>query len=302
MAPSRKRGTVPPAEERKKSAPPKATAKPTTAPGKGAKTAAKPAPKREPAQKKSGEQAPAPARKVAASRRTKTARPAANTPELPPNPPLSEEEQIEAAKYLPREPPARLFEEERFIFPQSYGVTRLRLLVKDPFWLFAHWDVAPAVWSSLKSELGERTAALSRLTLKVVDAQEGGGPVILLPEGARSWYIRADALPRSYRAELGLTLPSGEFRRLAVSNLATTPRVGPSTQKAPQRRRWDAARRSRTATPEPVVRAHAPAAVPGPWAPQGWAAGPTPAGWAPPGPGPISALPDTGGASDAFRR
>ena len=56
---------------------------------------------------------------------------------------LNEEDQIRSAKYLPRDLPARLFEEERFLFPESYGVNRVRLLVKDPEWLFAHWDVDP---------------------------------------------------------------------------------------------------------------------------------------------------------------
>ena len=44
---------------------------------------------------------------------------------------LSEEEQIGSAKYLPRELPPRVFEEERFIFPETYGVNRVRLLVRD---------------------------------------------------------------------------------------------------------------------------------------------------------------------------
>ncbi len=297
--PSPKRKTEP-VRERGKSVPASATAKTKAAPRRAVSKAEAPAARREPAPKKAAKKRAVPARKLTAPPKTELATPHAFEPELPPSPPLSEEEQIEAAKYLPRELPPRLFEEERFIFPQSYGVTRLRLLVKDPFWLFAHWDVAPTVWSGLKSELGERTAALSRLTLRVADAQQGGGPVILLPQGARSWYVRADDVPRSYRAELGLTLPSGGFRRLAVSNLVTTPRVGPSAQRAPRRQRWDASRRPRAATAEVEGRAHAPA--PGPWTPEGWTAGRGPGGWSSPGAGPVSALPEKGGASDAFRR
>ena len=49
----------------------------------------------------------------------------------------SEEDQIRAAKYLPRELPKRLFEEDRFLFPETYGVNRVRLLVSDPEWIFA---------------------------------------------------------------------------------------------------------------------------------------------------------------------
>ena len=162
----------------------------------------------------------------------------------PPRPPeidatATEEERIESSKYLPRRAPKRLFETERFIFPESYGVNRLRLLVKDPEWLFAHWDVDPKILASLRSDLGERALALSRLTLRLSDTVEGGSTVILLPKTARSFYIRADGEARSYQAELGLTLPSGEFRALAESNTVGTPRSGPSSEPARTRVRFD---------------------------------------------------------------
>jgi len=150
-------------------------------------------------------------------------------------PGLGEEDQIRAAKYLPREMPRRLFEEERFLFPGTYGVDRVRLLVRDPEWLFAYWDVDPVGMKDLGRSLGERGLALSRLTLRVIDPVSGGSSDILLPPGARWWYIRTDAARRTYRAELGVTLPSGEFRRLAQSNTVVTPRVGPSPE--PARRR-----------------------------------------------------------------
>jgi hypothetical protein len=150
-------------------------------------------------------------------------------------PALSEEDQIRSAKYLPRDLPPRLFEEERFLFPESYGVNRVRLLVKDPDWLFAHWDVDAKVLDGMKKTMGERAMALSRLTLRVVDPGNGGSSDILLPPGARGWYIRADEARRAYKAELGVTLPSGEFRRLAESNVVVTPRVGPSRERAQRR-------------------------------------------------------------------
>lgn len=147
---------------------------------------------------------------------------------------LSEEEQVLSAKYLPRELPPRVFEEERFIFPESYGVNRVRLLVKDPYWLFAHWDVDPRVREEIRKEKGERVAALARLTLRLTDSAGSGGSVVL-PDGARSWYLRAVPGHRSYRVELGLTLPSGEYRPLTQSNTVSTPRLGPSPEKATRR-------------------------------------------------------------------
>ncbi len=162
---------------------------------------------------------------------------------LPPSRELNgaatEEERIEGSKYLPRHAPKRLFETERFVFPETYGVNRVRLLVKDPEWLFAHWDTDPTVLASVRRDLGERAVALSRLTLKVYDPVDGGQTTILLPKGARGWYIRADETPRSYRAELGLTLPTGEFRTLAASNVVGTPRVGPARRGPIGRVRFD---------------------------------------------------------------
>lgn len=160
----------------------------------------------------------------------------------PPAPELNganEEQRIESSKYLPRHAPKRLFETERFVFPESYGVNRVRLLVKDPEWLFAHWDVDPAVLASLRNDLGERALALSRLTLRLSDTVEGGSTVILLPKAVRSFYIRADGAARSYQAELGITLPSGEFHTLAASNTVGTPRVGPAPDAATARVRFE---------------------------------------------------------------
>ena len=100
-------------------------------------------------------------------------------------PGLSEEDQIRAAKFLPRELPRKVFEEDRFLFPETYGVNRVRLLVRDPEWIFAYWDVNPSTMKELGKSLGERALALSRLTLRVIDPVSGGSSDILLPPGAR---------------------------------------------------------------------------------------------------------------------
>jgi hypothetical protein len=170
-------------------------------------------------------------RRLAAARRGETT--LVEAPHAVPG--LSEEDQIRAAKFLPRELPKRVFEEERFLFPESYGQNRIRLLVRDPEWIFAYWDVKPQTLEDLAKRVGERALALSRLTLRVVDPVSGGSSDILLPAGARWWYVRTDSARRTYRAELGITLPSGEFRRLAESNTVVTPRVGPSPARARRR-------------------------------------------------------------------
>lgn len=200
----------------------------------------------------------------------------------------NEEQRIESAKYLPRHAPKRLFETERFVFPDSYGVNRVRLLVKDPEWIFAHWDVDPGVMTSLRTDLGERALALSRLTLRLSDTVEGGSTVILLPKAARNFYIRADGAARSYQAELGLTLPSGEFRALASSNTVRTPRVGRSPDVASARVRFD---RAGSHVPQAALAFGARRARPGRMADTRV----MPEGSPPPSP-------RAGGASDTYRR
>lgn len=177
---------------------------------------------------------------------------------------FGEEETIESSKYVPGRP-TRLFEEERFLFPQTYGVSRARLLVKDPDWLFAYWDVDPQAMDDLRGQLGERVVALSRITLRVQDPTHGGGIVILVPAGARSWYVRTDAAQRAYRAELGVTLPSGEFRSLAVSNTAIVPRRGPSEQPARRVVSWKQPAQGLAVAEGALPEASVPAA--GPWHP-----------------------------------
>jgi hypothetical protein len=198
--------------------------------------------------------------------------------------PLTEEEQIESAKYLPRHVPPRVFEEERFLFPESYGIDRVRLMVKDPEWLFAYWDLSSRSVDTLRRELGERGMALARLTLRITDPGYGGTSIILLPYGARAWYVKADKARRSYRALLGWTLPSGQFRKLAESNLVTTPRVGPSPDAVYRRLPYTA--------PMAEIRAALgadAAANPGPWSTEPFDAE-----------APLGRK-RRGGASDAFR-
>jgi hypothetical protein len=301
----------------KPSAPPRAkkAAPARTAPSRPQKAApaakapksAKPAPAEAPPTPT----APAKAATPRAPRAPRAARPVAVSVKAEAD--FTDEERVESAKYQTGERAPRVFEEERFIFPETYGHNRLRLLVKDPQWLFAHWDVDPGVFAGLRGEMGERAAALSRLTLKVEDPEHGGGAVIHLPEDARSWYVRADGVRRAYRAELGLTLPSGEYRPLATSNTVRTPAGSASPRRASRRARYEGPRRplpveptgewprAESAVPPPGVAAAESArrtgAAPGPWQPR--LVEPRP-GQPAPEDG-VGDGPEKGGASDAHR-
>jgi hypothetical protein len=309
--------------DKKKAAPPKASAPPRTeAPARrparpeAPPAGAAPAPPVKPVRAARPKPSPARARKSPPAEKVAPRAPRAAAAKARPAPAvrkveadIDDEQRIESAKYLTAEQPARVFEEERFIFPETYGRNRVRLLVKDPQWLFAHWDVDPEVISRLRSEMGERAAALARLTLKVTDPEHGGGAVIHLPEDARSWYVRADRVRRAYRAELGLTLPSGEYRLLAASNTVRTPAGTASPRRASRRARYEGPHRPLPADPGGSwPRAEAPPAL----TPAKAAAPPAPSGdpgpWHPrlvearPGSPAAGDAPEKGGASDIHRR
>jgi hypothetical protein len=259
------------------------------------RSAAKPA---QPAQGAQAASRARPARGSGTGKRRAAPRKAAVTSPPSSEPVLSDEEVIESAKYLPVASQPRVFEEERFLFPESYGENRLRLHVKDPEWLFAHWDVDPGALAKLRDEVGERAMALSRVTLRVVDTGNGGASVILLPPGARSWYVRTAQGRRSYRAQLGVTLPSGEFRSLAESNTVIAPRGAPSAERASEKRSYRQARAQSAAATAAAARAESAVAPGGePWSvpPQDAGEPITPAETRKP-----RAVP--GGASDVFRR
>ena len=53
------------------------------------------------------------------------------------------------------------FLRETYELPSNYNGTRLTLLLKDPFWVFAYWEVASAGFNSLRERIGpafERSA------------------------------------------------------------------------------------------------------------------------------------------------
>jgi hypothetical protein len=113
--------------------------------------------------------------------------------------------------------------------------------VKDPQGLFAYWDVDPRALETLRADLGERASALAQLTLRVFEDRNGGASTFLLPQDARTWYVPTRSAGRAYRAEVGVMLPSGEFRSLARSNSVVAPRGERSSQKARRRVRYDRA-------------------------------------------------------------
>ncbi len=120
--------------------------------------------------------------------------------------------------------------------PQGYGTTRLVLMVRDPYWLHAYWEIAQDVSEVVTSTLGPDGWRESSRVLRVHDVTDvefdgsNAHRTIHIDVGheACNWYINVDRPNRAYCAELGLVGPSGQFVLLSRSNVVRTPRAGVS--------------------------------------------------------------------------
>ncbi|MFH1799400.1 MAG: DUF4912 domain-containing protein [Candidatus Omnitrophota bacterium] len=114
--------------------------------------------------------------------------------------------------------------------PDDYGDNQIYLLIRDPFWLYAYWEIQKDHQEgNLKKLGGSWDRVVSVLRVYDVTDKKKGGPFfnIILQNMARSWYINTQP-NRSYYVEIGLSHRDGRFICLARSNWVTTPRSGMS--------------------------------------------------------------------------
>ncbi|MEB3298391.1 MAG: DUF4912 domain-containing protein [Candidatus Sericytochromatia bacterium] len=111
--------------------------------------------------------------------------------------------------------------------PHSYDQDRAVLLVRDPYWIHAYWDISTQT-------LGQAAARGDhRQILRVQEwVPSGRHPGyfydVPVPTSARNWYLRLPGDGRSYRVEIALQFRQGGFETIAVSNLVEVPADGPS--------------------------------------------------------------------------
>lgn len=126
--------------------------------------------------------------------------------------------------------------EHPFSIPTGYGDNRLVLMVKDPWWLYAYWEIQPDVERAARAKLLPHEVAGLQSVLRVYDVTDRNFPAepahrwfdIRLSGLANNWYIHTNAPDRSFIIELGLLSNTGRFIPLVQSNRVTAPRFGPS--------------------------------------------------------------------------
>ncbi len=116
--------------------------------------------------------------------------------------------------------------------PSHYGEDGLVLMVRDPWWLFAYWEVTPQRQQEVLAQIGPKGHVGSKTVLRVYDVTGG----LVLPRSnsffdielnfyAENWYIDVGMPDREWVTELGYRVGS-LFFPLLRSNRVKTPAFG----------------------------------------------------------------------------
>jgi hypothetical protein len=147
----------------------------------------------------------------------------------------SAEEQVERSKYDVGVPTRDLSAKIPKDLPAGYGKDRIVVMVRDPYWLHAYWELTRQAVQRAEAALGQEWHT-ARPILRLLDVSshdttstaESTVRDIDIHGGCNNWYIDVNNPPRSYRVDIGYLARSGRFYVLARSNVVVTPRAGVS--------------------------------------------------------------------------
>jgi hypothetical protein len=120
-------------------------------------------------------------------------------------------------------------EEELFDFPHAYGETKIALLVRDPHWIHAYWEITKEKYDEIKQKLHQDFDS-SHEILRVYDTSKEPWKSfdIKVFYGSRNWYVNVPEANKTYIIDIGFLTKDGRFIMMARSNAVTTPRAGMS--------------------------------------------------------------------------
>lgn len=144
----------------------------------------------------------------------------------------SPEEEIERSKYDVGVPTKDLSARVPKHLPAGYGKDRIVVMVRDPYWLHAYWELTRNAIQRAEAALGQEWHG-SKPIIRVLDvtsnditsASESILRDIDIHGGCNNWYIDVSNPPRSFRVDIGYLSPRGRFYVIARSNVVCTPRA-----------------------------------------------------------------------------
>ncbi|MBM7855262.1 hypothetical protein JOC37_001655 [Desulfohalotomaculum tongense] len=118
--------------------------------------------------------------------------------------------------------------------PHLYNKDCLVLMARDPYWLYAYWEISTARQEELKNNFGEQfwhhyPPVIRVYDITGVDNFDGTNANlyvdIYINNHCMDWYIEIGSPDRTYCVDLGRMLPNGQFITILRSNAASTPRA-----------------------------------------------------------------------------
>jgi len=127
---------------------------------------------------------------------------------------------------------------KEFKFPMGYGDNKIVLLIRDPWWIFAYWEVQKDKEEGIIRKIESNGDAAAKSVLRIYDVTDvnfNGKNAnsffdIDLKGLATNWYINVGTPDRSWVVDIGIVSKRGDFYLLARSNSVRTPRFGISDQ------------------------------------------------------------------------
>lgn len=130
----------------------------------------------------------------------------------------------------------RMREKKAFRFPPGYGDNKIVVLVRDPWWIFAYWEIRRDREEGIIRKIEKTSDSPQKSVLRVYDVTDvnfNGRNAhssfdIDLKGLANNWYINVGNPSRSWVVDIGIVSKKGDFYLLARSNAVRTPRFGMS--------------------------------------------------------------------------
>lgn len=113
------------------------------------------------------------------------------------------------------------------------GKERIVLMVRDPFWLHAHWELSSRSIQRAQAAMAEYWHT-ARPVLRLMEVPAKATTVttetfvrdIEIHGGVDNWYIDVNDPPKGYRVEIGYLASNDRFHAVARSNSVATPEPG----------------------------------------------------------------------------
>ncbi|MBU0634251.1 MAG: DUF4912 domain-containing protein [Candidatus Omnitrophica bacterium] len=120
--------------------------------------------------------------------------------------------------------------------PQGYQDNLIVIQVRDPYWLYAYWEVTAQKIDEVRKDIKDLAMSAKRI-LRIYQVKNEGNRRtnlnrlfdIEITNDANNWYINAGIPNTTYCVDIGLLLGDGRFIVLARSNVVHTPLDGPSS-------------------------------------------------------------------------